>query len=43
MAREVGKRLGKGIGRGEGWCESEVKEWSEGLKRRNKWQEDVWG
>ncbi|OCK75376.1 riboflavin synthase domain-like protein [Lepidopterella palustris CBS 459.81] len=43
MAREVGKRVGEAMGKTNGWTEQEVKEWSEGVKRRAKWQEDVWG
>ncbi|KAL1631784.1 hypothetical protein SLS56_004305 [Neofusicoccum ribis] len=43
MAREVGRVVGEGMGRREGWDEARVKEWSEGIKRRGKWLEDVWG
>ncbi|KAF4539528.1 NADPh-cytochrome p450 reductase [Lasiodiplodia theobromae] len=44
MAREVGRRVGEGMKRKEeGWSEERVKEWSEALKRRGKWLEDVWG
>jgi NADPH-ferrihemoprotein reductase len=43
MAREVGKRVGGTVQKIKGWSDSEVKEWSEGLKRKGKWREDVWG
>ncbi|KAF2498068.1 putative NADPH-cytochrome P450 reductase [Lophium mytilinum] len=43
MAREVGKVVQGAVGRRKGWGEAEVKQWSEGVKRRGKWGEDVWG
>jgi len=43
MAREVGKALAECMGKRKGWNEAEVREWSEGLRRRGNWQEDVWG
>ncbi|WYZ46569.1 hypothetical protein EsH8_IX_000794 [Colletotrichum jinshuiense] len=43
MAREVGKTLGDVVRTDKGWDDAQVKEWSEGLKRNRKWQEDVWG
>ena len=43
MAREVGKALAEYMGKRKGWNEAEVREWSEGLRRRGNWQEDVWG
>lgn len=43
MAREVGKRIGEIIGEEQHWNEADVKDWSEGMKRKRKWQEDVWG
>ncbi|KAF2090285.1 riboflavin synthase domain-like protein [Saccharata proteae CBS 121410] len=43
MAREVGRRVGEEMGVVKGLGGTEVREWSEGLKRRGKWQEDVWG
>lgn len=43
MAREVGKKVGEGMGKREGWGDAQVREWSEGIKRRGKWLEDVWG
>lgn len=43
MAREVGKVVRDAVGAAKGWDESEVKDWSERMKRNRKWQEDVWG
>ncbi|KAK6208668.1 NADP/FAD dependent oxidoreductase [Colletotrichum tabaci] len=43
MAREVGKTLGGVVKESKGWNDAQVKDWSEGLKRNRKWQEDVWG
>lgn len=43
MAREVGKTLGDIVRADKGWNDAQVKDWSEGLKRNRKWQEDVWG
>jgi NADPH-ferrihemoprotein reductase len=43
MAREVGQRVGDVVRKIRGCGDSEVKEWSEGLKRKGKWSEDVWG
>ncbi|KXH38912.1 NADP/FAD dependent oxidoreductase [Colletotrichum simmondsii] len=43
MAREVGKTLGDVVRADKGWSDAQVKDWSEGLKRNRKWQEDVWG
>ncbi|KAL4942006.1 hypothetical protein BDV06DRAFT_235678 [Aspergillus oleicola] len=44
MAREVERRVTGGILQGvKGWTEKESEEWVRGVKRRNKWQEDVWG
>ncbi|TKW49691.1 NADPH--cytochrome P450 reductase [Colletotrichum tanaceti] len=43
MAREVGKTLGDVVKESKGWDDAQVKDWSEGLKRNRKWQEDVWG
>ncbi|KAL4779327.1 hypothetical protein BJX76DRAFT_365326 [Aspergillus varians] len=43
MAREVEKRVTAFLGEGRGWSEREAEEWVRGVKRRNKWQEDVWG
>jgi NADPH-ferrihemoprotein reductase len=43
MAREVGKVVADCIGRSKGWNDDEVREWSESVRRRGTWQEDVWG
>ncbi|KAL5047173.1 hypothetical protein BDW71DRAFT_214122 [Aspergillus fruticulosus] len=44
MAREVERRVtGFLAGMKEGWSERDAEEWVRGVKRRNKWQEDVWG
>ncbi|KAL6239205.1 hypothetical protein BDW75DRAFT_251218 [Aspergillus navahoensis] len=44
MAREVERRVtGFLAGTEEGWSERDAEEWVRGVKRRNKWQEDVWG
>ncbi|KAL4952874.1 hypothetical protein BDW69DRAFT_200512 [Aspergillus filifer] len=44
MAREVERRVTGGILQGvKGLTEKESEEWVRGAKRRNKWQEDVWG
>ncbi|KAL4903705.1 hypothetical protein BDW74DRAFT_186007 [Aspergillus multicolor] len=44
MAREVERRVTAFLAEmEEGWTEREAEEWVRGLKRRNKWQEDVWG
>ncbi|KAJ0331488.1 hypothetical protein COL922a_011865 [Colletotrichum nupharicola] len=43
MAREVGTTLGDVMKADKGWDHSQVKDWSEALKRNRKWQEDVWG
>ncbi|KAL4889799.1 putative NADPH-cytochrome P450 reductase [Aspergillus ambiguus] len=43
MAREVEGAVAAEMARVKGWTEEEVGEWRRGIKRRNKWQEDVWG
>lgn len=43
MAREVDEVVGGVMKRAKGWEEEMVNEWRKGIKRRNKWQEDVWG
>ncbi|KAL4734317.1 hypothetical protein BDV11DRAFT_212927 [Aspergillus similis] len=44
MAREVEKRVTGFLAEmEEGWSEKDAEEWVRGVKRRNKWQEDVWG
>jgi NADPH-ferrihemoprotein reductase len=43
MARDVAARLGECMMKRLGWNESELREWSEGMRRTHRWQEDVWG
>jgi NADPH-ferrihemoprotein reductase len=43
MAREVEKTVGEAMRAARGWSETELNEWSKAIKRKNKWQEDVWG
>lgn len=43
MAREVEKAVGESMKDVKGWTEAELSEWSKAAKRKNKWQEDVWG
>lgn len=43
MARDVAARLGSCLRRRRGWSESELREWSEGMRKTHRWQEDVWG
>jgi NADPH-ferrihemoprotein reductase len=43
MAREVEKSVGEAMRAARGWSEAELNEWSKAIKRKNKWQEDVWG
>ena len=43
MARDVALRLGECLRRGKGWSESDLIEWSEGMRKSHRWQEDVWG
>jgi NADPH-ferrihemoprotein reductase len=43
MARDVAARLGECLRRRVGWSESELREWSEGMRRTHRFQEDVWG
>ncbi|KAH8425615.1 NADPH cytochrome P450 oxidoreductase family protein [Aspergillus melleus] len=44
MAREVDEVVGGVMRTAKGWEDEElVNEWRRGIKRRNKWQEDVWG
>lgn len=43
MAREVGASVAEAIKEIKGWNDSDVKTWTEGLKRKGKWREDVWG
>lgn len=43
MARDVATRLGECLQRRKGWNEAQLREWSEGMRRTHRWQEDVWG
>jgi NADPH-ferrihemoprotein reductase len=43
MARDVTARLGGCLKRRQGWSETELREWSESIKKAHRWQEDVWG
>ncbi|KAL9616756.1 MAG: hypothetical protein Q9160_008413 [Pyrenula sp. 1 TL-2023] len=43
MARGVRGVVGRGMGESRGWDEGRVEEWREGLRRRGRWREDVWG
>lgn len=43
MAREVEKVVGDEMKRAKGWDENGVNEWTKAIKKKNKWQEDVWG
>jgi NADPH-ferrihemoprotein reductase len=43
MAREVGKVVADCMGKSKGWNEEETREWSDSVRRRGTWQEDVWG
>jgi NADPH-ferrihemoprotein reductase len=43
MARDVAARLGECMRARRGWSEAELREWSEGMRRTHRWQEDVWG
>ncbi|KAJ5659443.1 hypothetical protein N7507_005894 [Penicillium longicatenatum] len=43
MAREVEKAVGVTMQKTKRWSEEEVNNWSKAVKRKNKWQEDVWG
>lgn len=42
MAREVEDVVSGEMKRVKGWGEMEMNEWTKGIKKRNKWQEDVW-
>lgn len=43
MARDVAERLGQCIRRRLGWNEGELREWSEQMRKTQRWREDVWG
>ncbi|RFU23791.1 hypothetical protein B7463_g12545, partial [Scytalidium lignicola] len=43
MSRGVWQKLGDYIKASKNWDESELREWSEQIKKAHRWQEDVWG
>lgn len=43
MAREVQETVMDCLRRVKGFGDGEIEEWRRALKRRNRWQEDVWG
>lgn len=43
MARALGSVVAGCLQRRMGWGERELREWSDGMKRTRRWQEDVWG
>ncbi|KAJ5626066.1 hypothetical protein N7510_002375 [Penicillium lagena] len=43
MAREVEKAVGTTMKKAKNWTEGEVNSWNKAVKKKNKWQEDVWG
>ncbi|GAW21371.1 hypothetical protein ANO14919_108900 [Xylariales sp. No.14919] len=43
MAREVGKTVQDMLMAQHGWDESQLRKWSDSMKRGSKWLEDVWG
>lgn len=43
MAREVEKAVTQTMKQRKGWGEEQCQEWIRAVKRRNKWQDDVWG
>ncbi|KAI9927380.1 hypothetical protein ASPWEDRAFT_116905 [Aspergillus wentii DTO 134E9] len=43
MAREVEKAVGETMKQVKGWSDGQVNDWSKAIKKKNKWQEDVWG
>lgn len=43
MAREVQGAVVGCLRRVKGWGDGEIEEWQRAVKRRNRWQEDVWG
>lgn len=43
MAREVEKAVGGAMKIAKGWSDDETNDWSKAVKKKNKWQEDVWG
>lgn len=43
MARDVAARLGNCLRKRHSWGESELREWSDSMRKTHRWQEDVWG
>lgn len=43
MARDVAGRLGECMRARLGWDVVRLREWSEGMRKMHRWQEDVWG
>lgn len=43
MAREVEKAVSETMKQQKQWSEEQSQEWIRAVKRRNKWQDDVWG
>lgn len=43
MARDVAKDLGDCMRSRLGWNDLQLREWSEGMRKTHRWQEDVWG
>ncbi|KAH6667776.1 NADPH-cytochrome P450 reductase [Halenospora varia] len=43
MARDVAARLGESVRKIMEWDEGRLREWSEGMRKTHRWQEDVWG
>jgi NADPH-ferrihemoprotein reductase len=43
MARDVAARLGESVRKRMEWDEGRLREWSEGMRKTHRWQEDVWG
>lgn len=42
MARDVEGVVSEEMKRIKGWGETETNEWTKAIKKKNKWQEDVW-
>lgn len=43
MAREVDMKVEGAVSKAKNLSETEVKAWSDSLKKRGKWKADVWG
>lgn len=42
MSRDIGKEISEVIRAQQQWNETDVRDWVESMKRKRKWQEDVW-